>query len=98
MSALMTELASRHERSRPSSVSSPCERWDKRRTHGAFGKQVADEVGNPAGHPERIVRVAGAKVVRHYLLANQARMRLVMVASPKTPAERARRGDPPSLF
>ena len=50
----------------------PCEGWHKRRAHGAFGKQVADEVGDAAGDAERVVGVAGAEVERQHLIANQA--------------------------
>ena len=49
----------------------PCEGRHKRRAHGAFGEQVADEVGNAAGDAERVVGVAGAEVIRHDLIADQ---------------------------
>ena len=49
----------------------PRERRNEGRAHGAFGEQVADEVGNPARDAERVVGVAGAEVVRHHLFANQ---------------------------
>ena len=51
-SALITELARRHERSRPCSGQLAGEGRDKRRAHRAFGEQVADEVGDAAGDAE----------------------------------------------
>ena len=49
----------------------PCEGGDERRAHGAFGKQVADQVGDAGGDAKRVVGVAGAEVERQDLVADQ---------------------------
>ena len=49
----------------------PREGRDERRAHGAFGEQVADEVGDAEGDAKRVRGVAGAEVVGEHLIPHQ---------------------------
>jgi hypothetical protein len=48
------------------------ERRDERRAHRAFGKQVAQQIGNPEGDLVGVSRETGAKVRGDHLLADNA--------------------------
>ena len=68
----MTELASCHARWLAVGGQLLREGGDERRAHGAFGEQIAHQVGDAEGDAKRVVGVAGAEVIGEDRVADQA--------------------------
>ena len=71
ISAVITELASRHARGLPSVGELAREGRNEGGAHRPFGEEVADEVGDAKRDAKGVHRVAGAEVEREHLVANQ---------------------------